>query len=201
MGAVQGLCTSGILLKNGTMYFIGTMYETINHYIKTKQINDIIYRDIDNTVRIQGLSLYVYFLSVRFLKNQNWFATNESITFIFEIKANRDIENFRLNTTVFTLEDIPIGSVSGMNFFSIKRGETKTIRFSLVNHQLALGEYYVSFSLGTGNFTSVQTDFDIISQVLSFKIEQFEKDKNLLFSQWSPSWGNIIFQAESSIIE
>jgi lipopolysaccharide transport system ATP-binding protein len=201
IGAVRNLCNTGIMLKKGQLHYAGQMHETIEHYFESDKTTDVIYKIIDNMVRIHGLSLDVYFLTVQFAKKQNIFAMDEPITFLFEVQANNDVDAFRINTTVHTMEDTVVGSVSNMTFFPIKEGEKKTILFSLINHRLTIGEYNVSFYLGTGDFASGQCNFDIILHVLSFKIDRFSKSNNVGFGQWNRGWGNIAFQSETTIVE
>jgi lipopolysaccharide transport system ATP-binding protein len=201
MGAVRNLCHKGIVLKDGLINFVGEIHDCVNHYIQLNKTTHILHRIIDDSARLKGLPLDIYFVSVCFEKDQNLFASDEPITFLFEVKANKTTEDFRLNTTVFTADDIPIGGVFGTNHFSIKKGEMKKIKFSILDHHLSKGDYYVSFSIGVGNFITGQKDFDIIPQILSFKITQFSKEDDISFAQWDRSWGNIIFQSKTSIID
>jgi lipopolysaccharide transport system ATP-binding protein len=201
MGAVRNLCKTGILLKEGSVSFSGNVNETMNHYMKTNEITDVYSRIIDDSIRIKGNTMEVYFISAQFAQRKNSFATDEDIIFIFDIAANEDVESFRLNTTIFTMEDTPIGSVSGTSFFSIRKNEKKTVEFSLINHHLARGDYYVSFSLGSGNFSTGQRDFDVIVQVLSFKIDRFDNSQNMAFAQWDRNWGSIAFKSKITILD
>jgi lipopolysaccharide transport system ATP-binding protein len=202
MGAVRNLCKTGIVLKDGSIDYVGTANECVDYYITMNKTDDVVSRKIDDSMRqYKDKSLNVQFLSVQFLKQKNRFATDEAIEFVFEVFGNRNIEAFRLNATVYTMDDTAVGSVSNTNFFSIKAGEIKRLKFALVNHNLAVGEYYVSFSLGSGNFATGQTDYDIIRQVLSFKINKYETDNNIFFAQWHNGWGRIAFQSETLLIE
>ncbi len=201
MGAVRNLCNKGVVLKDGLVDFTGNVNESIDYYLKMNMVDEIVAKTIDNTMRRKNMPLDVQFLSIQYTKQENKFATDEPIEFLIEVKANRDVENFRLNTTIFTMEDVPIGGVSNTTFFSIKNGEKKQIKFSLIGHNLVIGEYYVSFSLGMGNFITGQTDFDIIARVLTFKIDKYKQKSNIAFSQWNKSWGNVAFHSETILID
>ncbi|MDR2963041.1 MAG: ABC transporter ATP-binding protein [Bacteroidales bacterium] len=201
MGAVQNLCKTGVLLNNGRVDFRGTIENTIDYYLETTTADKITHRKIDNSMRVKGQTLTVQFVSVQYAKQENYFASDEPIEFLFEITAHSDVEQCRINTTVLTISDVAIGSVSNRDFFSIQKGETKQVKFTLVNHNLALGEYQVSFSLGTGNLLTGQTDFDIIPKILSFSITQFTNEENLAFTQWHRNWGNISFQSKTEMIQ
>jgi hypothetical protein len=158
-------------------------------------VDNVVYKRIDNAMRSKT-PLDVQFLSVRYAKQINQFAMNEPIEFIFEIKANNDVANFNWKATIFTMDDMPIGSVLNTTSLSIKNGEIKTTRFSLSDYNLVLGGYYVSFILWAG-----QTIFDFIPQILSFEINQYMEDPNVTFVQWYKNWGNILFKSETSMIE
>lgn len=53
MAAVRSLCTRGVMLKNGTVDFIGTIPETLNHYLK---IDDSAQKEkiIDNVIFVKS---------------------------------------------------------------------------------------------------------------------------------------------------
>lgn len=203
MGSVRNLCKNGIVLKNGFIDFIGTANDAVDYYIKMDSYNDVIEREIDADFRKSDMPLNVEFLAVRFAAGKNAFATDEPIEFIFNVKGNRDVESFRINTTVFGMDDIPVGGVSNEVFFSIRQGEEKTISLKLKDHHLAYGEYKVSFSVGSGNYTTGQKDYDIIREVLTFKITSAKSDEKVGESvvQWRSSWGKVMIPSETKIIE
>ena len=198
MGSIRNLCKHGVLLKDGMVEYTGEVNDVIDRYmVSSNDVNvQTCYREFDESLNLdETLMRDVVFKSARLCKGVNHFATDEPISFEFKVKANRSIEEFRLNTTVYTLDDIPVGSVSGSAFFSIRFGEQKTLRLTLPSHHLAMGEYKVAFSLGTGNFSTGQRDFDVITDVFSFKIDRFSKESNESFAEWHRGWGNIAFEA------
>jgi len=200
MGAIRNLCKSALVLKNGTINFAGEVNNAVDHYSSLDKDNYSTFKLIDNSMRLKDLPLNVQFISVELLNGINKFASDQPIEFLFKIQANKDVESFRLNTTIYTMDDISIGSVSGTTFFSIQVNEIQCIKFSLINHNLALGEYYASFSLGTGNFSTGQKDFDIITNILSFRIDRFSNGHDSFFAQWHRAWGNIAFQSKTIIV-
>ena len=157
---------------------------------------NVCYREYDETSKgDDGLMRDVCFKTAKLCKGVNEFASDESLEFEFEVKANRTIEEFRLNTTIYTLDDIPVGSVSSSKFFSIRAGEEKTIRMIIPRHRLAMGEYKVAFSLGTGNYSTGQRDFHIIDDVFSFRVDRISNMTDGSFAEWHRGWGNIAFEA------
>lgn len=203
MGSIRNLCNNGIVLKDGSIDFVGTANEAVDYYMQLDGYDETIYRKIDDSVRKPDMPLNVEFISVEFSSKKNIFAPFDPVEFIFTVKANKDAPECRINTTVFGMDDIPVGGVSNTQMFTIKKDEVKRVTLKLYNHNLALGEYKVSFSVGSGNLLSGQKDYDIIRSVLTFKIDNISKDidNQGYIAQWKPSWGKIMFPYESKIIE
>lgn len=198
MAAVRKLCRQGIVLHNGSVDYIGNANEAVEYYIGSKTADTPLRIDLkggDDSKEIE-------FLSVRFAEERNTFASNEPIEFVFKIHAHRDIPNFRINTTVFSTEDMAIGSVSNTKTLNIKKGEEREVLFSLNDHHLAAGKYTLAFSIGIGNYLSAQRDFDYVPNILSFTIEDADKDnrQNSAITQWDSSWGHIMFKAKLAYI-
>lgn len=202
MGSVRNLCKNGIVLKDGMIDYVGTANDAVDFYMQMDAYDEVVSREITPQYRKPDMLLNVEFLSVAFEKGKNSFASEEPIDFTIEVKGNKDVDSFRINTTVYGMDDIPIGGVSNTTFFSIKRGEVKRLRFSLLQHHLAYGTYKVAFSVGSGNYTSGQKDYDIIRDVLTFKIVSAFVDETAgtSISQWKSSWGKIMIPSETVII-
>ena len=198
MAAVRKLCRQGIVLHNGSVDYIGSANEAVDYYISSKKADTplhIEFKGGDDSKEIE-------FLSVRFAENRSSFASNEPIDFIFKVKAHQNTPNFRINTTVFSMDETAIGSVSNTETLDIKKGEEREILFSLCNHHLAAGKYTLAFSIGIGNYLSAQRDFDYVPNILSFTIEDADKDnrQNSAITQWDSSWGHIMFKAKLAYI-
>ena len=198
MAAVRKLCRYGIVLHNGSVDYIGSANEAVDYYISSKKADTPLHIEFKGG----NDSKEIEFLSVRFAENRNSFASNEPIDFIFKVKAHQNIPNFRINTTVFSMDETAIGSVSNTETLDIKKGEEREILFSLCNHHLAAGKYTLAFSIGIGNYLSAQRDFDYVPNILSFTIEDADKDnrQNSAITQWDSGWGHIMFKAKLAYI-
>ncbi len=201
MASIRRLCHNGIVLNNGQIDYIGAINDVVDYYMSMDSYDTIYEKQVDDTNRRRDMPLTVQFLSIAYAKKKNIFAADEPIEFVFEVKANKTVNECRINTTVLTADDIPVGGVSSDKFFSIQQGEIKRISFTIVNHYLAYGEYKVSFSLGMGNMLSVQKDYDIIPEILKFKIDRVNVDSGEMISQWKKCWGNVMFNHNVQIIE
>lgn len=201
MAAVRNLCNNGIVLKNGMIDYIGTSLDAIDHYILNNSITKSTRRILNTEENIDSTKEAV-FLSVAFENDKREFSSQEEVVFLITIKVNRDLESFRINTTVFQMDDMPVGSVSSQTFFKASQGDIKTVRFSLKNHNLSYGSYYVSFSVGLGNFSTGQRDFDYALNALSFAITNVKSGHETVgVMQWQKSWGPIMIPYEQTILK
>ena len=204
MSSIRRLCQNGIVLNNGCIDFSGTADESINYYINNLSVNsEVAYREVDSSIRMKDLPMFVEFLSVGFLKEKTNFFIDEPIDFVFQIKGNRDVEDCRINLTVVGLDDVSIGTVSNEYHFSIKKNEIKKVCISLFDCHFAIGKYKVNFSVGTGDLVSGQKDYDILMNALSFRVEPIERQDDSstrYITQWNGSWGRIMLPHETYIL-
>ena len=198
MAAVRKLCRQGVILDQGQVCFMGSANDAVDHYIGSHQQDSPLRMEFEGGFDFKDIE----FLSAGFAQDKNAFASNESIGFVFEVQAHRDVPNFRINTTVYSMDDAAIGSVSNTETLDIKSGERKKVLFSLCDHRLAAGKYSLAFSIGIGNYLSAQRDFDYISNILSFTIEEADKDhrRESAITQWDSGWGHIMFKAKMSYL-
>lgn len=201
MGAVRNLCKTGFVLKNGMIDFCGTAESAINHYLATKVDCVTTFRTICKEENLTSAKT-VGFLTVAIEKGKCSFSFKEPISFLFEIKANKTVFNCRINATIVDAGGASIGSVSNDEFFNIEKDEKKTIRFTIFDHNLAAGQYSISFSIGTGNYKTGQTDFDIIFSAFSFDIDTYDENipDSKFCAQWNVGWGNIMFPHKTEVI-
>jgi hypothetical protein len=60
--------------------------------------------------------------------------------------------------------------------------------------------YTLSFSVGTGNATEGETNFDVVQNVLSFEIDRINASENRYFAKWNSNWGNVFFNTLTEIL-
>ena len=201
MNAVRKLCKTGIVLTNGCISYQGSASDCINQYIASNSKSNTAFKKFYNEEDIDP-SKEVCIVSVGFENGKNIFNTQDDINVIVELKANETVNSCRINTTLFRIDDTPIGSVSNQHLFHIKAGEKKKIRLTLKNHHLCVDNYYLSFSVGIGNFTTGQRDFDLALKAISFTIGNYSENTDESVLQWNKmGWGNIMLPYEQSIIE
>ncbi|MCF0185674.1 MAG: ABC transporter ATP-binding protein, partial [Bacteroidaceae bacterium] len=203
MGSVRQLCKTGLLLKNGRMEYSGEINDVVNYYLNDAVPELVSHVDITNAMRDLNRSLEVQFLSADFLKKNPVYAMDEDVVVRVKIRAFRNVAECRINFSIQNRESVVLGTHSSRTFFSIKKGEEKTIELTIHTPQLALGTYSLSFSVGTGNMLMGETNFDVVAKVLSFDIDRLKQSgtEDAFFSKWLPSWGNLYIDAQTKVIE
>ena len=197
MASVRALCTKGLVLKNGMVDFMGGIEEAIPQYLRAyEKENPPIRVEINNNMRDLNRSMTVRFLSIEHAKGSVQYASDENIELIICIESDKDIQECRINCTIFTDDEIPICNNSSNHFFSINKKETKKLRYTLIAPKLALGNYLLSFSVGMGNATVGETNFDVVRHVLSIQIIKPYQSTNEQFVKWDRNgWGSIMMQS------
>ncbi|HWZ16335.1 MAG TPA: polysaccharide ABC transporter ATP-binding protein [Mucilaginibacter sp.] len=197
LSMVQNLCKTGILLNNGSIEFSGTSEKVIDYY--RENINFLKperFILINKTHRQYDHLRTIEFISVEYDDNkvENQFATDESLTVILTVKANKSFENFRIAGSISKMDETCIGVFFSKDNLKINAGETKRIRLTIKNHHIAKGSYYLDFSIGLGNEITGIKDFDIITKTLTFEIIYKEELTKEMYLMWDNNWGAINFQ-------
>ncbi|MCQ2960641.1 MAG: ABC transporter ATP-binding protein [Bacteroidales bacterium] len=199
MGAVRNLCKTGYVLKNGQIAMNGTADDAINFYLNSRTEATETFKLIRETPHPAKDAC---FLTAAIEANKCQFSTKEPISFVFEVQSFKDIENCRINATIAGIDGYPVGSVSNDEFFKLKANKKEKVRFTVFDHNLAAGQYSISFSIGTGNYKNGQQDFDVIFSAFAFDIDTLDKNdpNSSSCSQWNPGWGHTMFPHKTEII-
>lgn len=197
MGAVRNLCNKGIVLQNGKIVFQGKASDAIDNYIynEKEQCREKTIEEIIATSRIKGYSLDVALQYIGLKNNKLDYFMDEPISFLCKIKANRKINNIRINATIYDIEHQSVGGWFGKDYFNFEDGEEKTIEICLRNHNITVGTYFVSLSLGKGDFIDGMVDFDVVMFVEKFNIIGFNSNEQTGFTNWNKDWGHILFNS------
>ena len=97
---------------------------------------------------------------------------------------------------ILTTNGMAICNNSSNQLFSIKKSEQKKLKYTIINPGLTVGIYTLSFSVGIGDVTTGETNYDVITNVTSIEIDRQHKDSNTFIAKWdSFSWGHIILKS------
>jgi lipopolysaccharide transport system ATP-binding protein len=197
MASIRQLCRNGILLQNGSITFVGDINSTIDFYLKNYKIqkpeSTVIVTDAQHDF---NRSLYVKFLSFSYTRKNPIYASDEDIEMEILIEANKSKE-CRINCTIFNAEGTPIGSNTSMNTFMIEAGNKKLLRYIICNPRLAKGYYTISFSIGCGDASSGETNYDVVDKIIGFEVDKIKADSDLYYAKWNNGWGNIFFETKT----
>lgn len=188
MGAVRNLCKTGIVLKNGAVSFSGTADDCIDYYISDKSDKKSEYLDVKYHTNPDP-SKDAIITAIKFEGGSNEFNTVDEIPLLVTVRANKDIPNCRLNLTISSMDDIPIGTVIASKTFAVVQGQEKTIRFCIYNHNLTIGGYNISMSVGIGCYNEAIRDFQILMNAIQFRICRYSDKPDSGYMQWSRYWG------------
>ena len=120
MGAVRNLCQKGIVLRNGREAFQGTASDAVDFYLSKSVVSTSASwkRTAPPPGRETGAN--VFFERAWMKMPEEGFSTDKSLEFRFRVKANLSVDACRINATISTPDETPVGSVSSMHFFPIR---------------------------------------------------------------------------------
>ena len=197
MGSIRQLCKKGVVLEKGKVVHLNDASSAVDFYLeKSVNVKNDSFIFVSDSQHDKNRSLFVEFVSFSFLKERPVFASDEDVELEITIKANRTKE-CRINCTIFNIEGVPIGSNTSMDIFHIREGESKTLLYTIQNHRLVSGFYTISFSVGSGDASSGETNFDVVQQIIGFEIDKISKKSNLYYAKWDSNWGNVFFTTKT----
>ncbi|MCC3153815.1 ABC transporter ATP-binding protein [Hymenobacter sp. BT770] len=197
MAAVKNICTTGILMKNGELAFAGTADDIVDYYIANfSEFNPMSKVYIEAKHRPYYANRSIKYESIEFINpsENNYFSTKGAIAILLKLSSIINCDAFRVAFSVNKIDESPVGTFFSEEIFSIRNGETKDIMLSLKDHQLAKGQYYLSFSVGVGNEITGITDYDTVIQTLFFEIAYNDVANERMITLWNSEWGSMNFQ-------
>ena len=197
MGSIRQLCQNAIVLEKGRIIHQSEAHSAVDFYlgrnIEDKRSAQVIVSDEQHD---KNRSLDVKFLSFTFAKEDPTFASDEDIDIEIKVTASRSKE-CRINCTIFNVEGTPVGSNTSMDTFQIEAGETKTLLYTIQNTRLAMGTYTISFSIGSGDASKGETNYDVVQQIIGFEIDKISRSGDSYYAKWDRGWGNIFFNTKT----
>jgi lipopolysaccharide transport system ATP-binding protein len=196
MPAIKNLCNSAVLMKNGKIVKEGTSQSVVDYYMTHFAVfNSASYVDLTKYHRRNNYTREIEYKRLEFEtpSENNYYAVQDNISLIATLQAKSSFNKFRIALSIFTLDDVCVGTFFSDDLLSIKAGETKKVNICLKNHQLSKGQYYFSLSVGIGNEVEGIRDFDIVEQTLFFEIAYKDTNHEEVIALWHSQWGNINF--------
>ncbi|SHG44288.1 lipopolysaccharide transport system ATP-binding protein [Salegentibacter echinorum] len=172
MASVKKLCTTGIVLENGTMSFKGIIDETLSYYQNTYSENVHTIYHGNNIIKKANLN-----------NETNVIKYNSTLQVEISIEVNDIIKKLILGIVIKDLNDVEMVGVNNrhyhkksINDYDVKKGK---IVLTIDKLKLLPGKYKIDLYLG-----DTTTDLEIVKDALKFEVvENFEIDlmKNIDF--------------------
>ena len=202
MASIRSLCRKGVVLDNGELVFQGEVNDAVDFYTENLSVRhgEVKYLVTDN-MRDLNRSMDVKFISLEHVKGSTVYASDEDIVLKVRVVSDRVVKDCRINCTIFSAEGTALCNNSSSDFFDIGKGETKDVEYTIVNPGLVAGSYSVSFSVGTGNMTTGETNFDVLQHAMTFEIDRPFAGKEEFYAKWDRfGWGNIYLKSKLRVL-
>lgn len=196
MEAVKSLCTRGIVLGNGMITFKGGARESVEHYLSNYKNISKLECVINNSHRRREMTKEVEVLKV--VSDNEKIIKEKSLLFRIFTKTNQEIKlPICITGTIVNNYDVEVGSFFTESLQLVK--EENELRLSIPAHNLSPGEYYLNFSVTTGELK--KSNFIILDQVYeTVGFDVLYEDNTGVFVNWNKSWGDIHFNSSLSLI-
>ena len=203
MASIRQLCSSCALLENGHLICVDNTEAVVSKYLtlnENKVITKKVYANNDHRIYPAEHQRGILFESFIFQKDNPTYASNEEIELLITVLSSSNVSDCRINCSIFDKEKNPIGTCSSFDKFNLEPGHN-TILYTICPTRLVGGTYSISFSVGKGNTSEGETNFDVVSHILYFEIDRLEKTQKHFFTKWYSGWGSIFFETKTQIIK
>ncbi len=192
IGVVSALCSRVIYLAEGSVRAEGPTAQTVNNYFSDtleKKSHDL------ERLRASGYGERIKYLDVSLAAGEGGNVRfGQPLEFDLTISSKEEIRDLTIGSSIFNVTGACVGSLIPKEEFSMSAGETRRLRLTISQLNLAPGSYHSGFSIGRGGRESVRTDFDAIIGIPSFQVLPISEDATDLVANWQLSWGSIIFR-------
>jgi len=195
MAAVKSLCTTGVVLKNGTIDFTGCAEDAVTYY----SANNISQLTTDTAVtdklhRPWPTNKEIEIIHAKLLNENYHIATNEKLIFEIDmIKHKKNVDEFSFEVMINNQSDVRVGSFISKITKAPKETGKFSINIELRDHNLAKGKYQISFNVGLKDINAGLKDFDVVHNVLFFEVIYSDFLTKTPIVLWKEDWGNCNF--------
>ncbi|MWW24820.1 ABC transporter ATP-binding protein [Algibacter lectus] len=191
--AVQALCTRAIVLEHGNIVFEGNTKDGVSFYLsKTKKIArfESVLNESNRRWKTSGEVELIKIVSTAREVN-----IRSQLKFDVFLKTNKKIEGLvSLSGTICNKKDVALGSFFTKPF-DIDKSDNMKIGFSITNHNLAVGDYYLNISISKGSiYTSDLEDLDHAYEAIGFEVLSETKNNDYII-KWNSDWGDVFFDS------
>ncbi|MBP5346260.1 MAG: ATP-binding cassette domain-containing protein [Bacteroidales bacterium] len=193
MESVRKLCKHGVVLKNGMVEMTGTADECVDFYMDTnieKFERHVVLSDKKhrNAVLLKELEIVEATLENDDVENMS---TDEPIRIALHVKINNPrIKKFTIGSHVINSADVAVVTTISPVMDCSAYTDTFDIRMVISNHNLVAGSYKLYFNIGIKDVTLGVRDFDVVKNVLAFRVSYKNQDGHIPYVAWQKGWGS-----------
>ena len=205
MNSIRILCNNGIVLKNGSIDYIGTSQECINYYTGNNISDLISYTKINNKEHRKNNDTFlreIEFLEAKLLNNPHEMGNDEPINIEIKLKRNdKSIKECQYTIAICDDTDTQIETFI-TNPIEVPQTDNEfTLRLEISSHGLTKRRYYINLLAGTKDFSIGSRNYDRVENVLSFEVVYYQKRFNKEYLLWNKNWCPIVHHGDNIIIE
>ena len=196
MESVRSLCKHGVLLENGCTKYFGDINDVVNFYINESvvdvgDIKRIASPDLANYRNDDGSTRQLEIIEV---ERVSPYKVDSTDSCVFRIRVKKHSDSIKRIQMTTLIDDFDIWARVGLtcsNEMDItNEPEIFDLEIKLNNLNLRRGQYSLNFWLGYGDIHSSFRLYDCVYNVLTFKVETYNKK---FFSFWEREWGSCYF--------
>lgn len=192
MNTIRQLCERCIVLDHGKLIYDGEVEEAISQYMDAGGMSYEKNINLSSASRLQGISRKVLFEKAVIDRDNNIYASDESLNITYSIDANDDYDGIRFMMILFYQDGTRIGKTESENF-TVHRGINE-IPVSVSLEGLADGQYYFEISILQRSRSFAREKCDCIPNVIPFTIYNMEVF-GIKGERWqSRDWGHIMLK-------
>jgi lipopolysaccharide transport system ATP-binding protein len=195
---MEQLAVDCVLLEKGRVRAFGPTAEVITLYQGLHaERNDAEY-DLTAWPRTFDTDKSLEFISARHVgRPTQTIPADAPLVFDVGVTSTAPPPEFRISFTIHQLTGAPVGSTFGPMLTPPSAGKSGSYRVTLDDHCLAPGAYYLDMAVGRGTNETGMVDYDIVRNVLHFRVMNPEADGNAI-ANWHPGWGPVRFHPASA---
>lgn len=188
MGTIQDLCNRCIVLEHGKKVYDGDVDEAIKLYMGGDNDEFFAFEYVDDKYKNPVKRRDINLKSVKYNgRTTNLFFDKEPLQLELCWENLADIPSLSLRVEVQDARRIPITSYVIEDFYSGKKGETHSEKFTLDISKITSGRYYTRYIFFNRRNENVAFDDIEDSAGLTFRRQYAETNKR----RWNRLWGSI----------
>lgn len=188
MGTIQDLCTRCVVLDHGKKVYDGDVDEAIKLYMGGENDEFFCYEYTDDTYKSPVKRHDLNLTSVKYNgRTTNLFYDNEQMSLELGWENLADIPSLSLRLEVHDSRRMPITSYLIEDFYSGKKGEKHSQKFTFDISKLASGRYTVRYVFFNKRDESLPYEDIEDSAGLAFRRQMTESNKR----PWNRAWGSV----------